>query len=381
MGAGLDLDARRKDGTKIPVEISLSPVWSGDERLVMAAVRDVTERRLAEREQGLLAAIVESSEDAIIGKSLDGRIETWNAGATRLYGYSLEEVLGQPITLLTPPDRLDDVSRALKSVGRGETVASHETVQRRQDGSLVDVSISHSPIRDRTGRVTGVSTIARDISARVQVERRLEASLAEKEVLLREIHHRVKNSLQVISSLLNLQGRRVAEAHARDLLVEAQTRVRSIALVHEKLYGSRDLGSIQFGDYLRALTSALSTTYGASARRIALRVEAADVRLPIEAAVPCGLLVNELVSNALKHAYPTGRTGSVEVALRSGAAAGELCLTVADDGVGFPEGLDYLRVSSLGMQLVCSLAKQLRGAIELDRGSGTRFSVRFAQDA
>jgi PAS domain S-box-containing protein len=339
--------------------------------------RDVTERGRVDDERARLAAIVDSSDDAIIGKTLDGTIESWNSGAMRLFGYTFEEIRGRPIAVLVPPDRLEESHHAITAVRRGSNVGHYETVRRRKDGGLVDVSVSHSPIRDRAGRVVGVATIARDISAKKLAERRLAASLAEKEVLLREIHHRVKNNLQVISSLLNLQGSRVADSRAQELLVESQSRVRSIALVHEKLYGSKDLASIDFGDYLRALTSALWSTYGDVARRLALEVQTDEVRLGIEAAMPCGLLVNELVTNALKHAYPGDRRGAIVVDLRVDVAAGQICLEVADDGRGFPEGLDFREVTSLGMQLVVSLTRQLQGTIELDRNGGTRFRVRF----
>lgn len=204
-------------------------------------------------------------------------------------------------------------------------------------------------------------------------EREVRASLREKEVLLKEIHHRVKNNLQVIASLLNLQRGHVEDARTLDALVESQTRVRSIALVHEKLYRSQNLHSIELGAYLASLVGHLFDTYGpAGPIRYSLDVD--DVSLDVDLAVHCGLLVNELVSNALKHAFKDRVEGTVAVAAKRHAPGG-LLLSIRDDGAGFPEHLDFRRSPSLGLQLVTTLARQLGGELVMRRGAGTEFAL------
>jgi two-component sensor histidine kinase/integral membrane sensor domain MASE1 len=204
---------------------------------------------------------------------------------------------------------------------------------------------------------------------------RLRASLEEKETLLKEIHHRVKNNLQIVYSLINLQSRHVDDPKTLEGLRDCRERVRAMAMVHEKLYRSRDLGRINFGDYIEELTGGLAQTYGHEGVRI--EVDAEGVRLGIDEAVPCGLMIHELVSNSLKHAFSGGRGGHVWVTLEHAGEAG-LKLEVRDDGVGFPPGLDFQESSSLGLQLVCSLARQLSGEIRReDAHPGTAFVVTF----
>jgi two-component sensor histidine kinase len=218
----------------------------------------------------------------------------------------------------------------------------------------------------------------REISERVQAEKQLQASLREKEVMLKEIHHRVKNNLQVITSLLKLQSRYVEDQEALKVFRESQSRVRSMALVHERLYQSDNLARIDFAEYTRDLTSVLSGTYSANPETVSIRIRADEVLLGIDAAVPCGLILNELVSNALKHAFPNGQTGEIWVELAAGQDQ-QVSLRVSDDGIGLPEMLDWQNTDSLGLQLVNSLVNQLEGVIELDNSNGgTAFDITFA---
>jgi len=216
-----------------------------------------------------------------------------------------------------------------------------------------------------------------ELAERKRAEDQIRASLAEKEVLLKEIHHRVKNNLQVITSLLYLQSKDITDPTVRSLFLDSENRVRSIALVHERLYRSADLAQVNFGEYIRSLSGSLIGSYGDSSNSVRLVVDVEAVYLNIDVAIPCGLIMNELVSNCLKHAFPDGRPGEIRVELRR-ADDDHVILTVADDGVGFPKGLDARNTSSLGLQLVYTLTEQLGGKLELDGNAGATVRVVFA---
>jgi PAS domain S-box-containing protein len=216
-----------------------------------------------------------------------------------------------------------------------------------------------------------------EIAERMSVEEQIKASLEEKVILLKEIHHRVKNNLQVISSLLNLQARTVEDPETLEVLRDSRNRVRSMALIHEKIYRSHDLAKVDFADYIQNLASFLIRSYRSQSASVALTVDADGVFLAIDIAVPCGLIINELISNALKHAFADGRTGEIQVTLRPNGNQ-HMTLTVSDNGVGFPAELDFRETDSLGLQLVNTLVRQIDGTIELHRDGGTRFEIAFA---
>jgi two-component sensor histidine kinase len=208
----------------------------------------------------------------------------------------------------------------------------------------------------------------------------LESSLREKEVLLMEIHHRVKNNLQVMASLLHLQGAYVEGAAARAALEESEARIRCMALIHEKLYSSKDLASIEFGGYLRDLVASLIESHRPITTRVVIDVAADPVRLETDRAIPCGLVLNELISNSLKHGYPDGRAGRVRVAMTGDAATG-IRLTVRDDGVGWPAQFDPSRSASMGLKLVYILAKQLRGDLTFHCHDGIECRLRLQPES
>jgi len=212
----------------------------------------------------------------------------------------------------------------------------------------------------------------------MKAEEALKASLREKEVLLKEIHHRVKNNMQVISSLLSLQSRHLEDPKAIGMFKDSQHRIRSMALVHEKLYQSKDLSRIDFGQYLQNLVVYLVHSYQVDSGRVQMKIDVREAALDINTAIPCGLVVNELVTNAMKHAFPGGRKGEVRVTLRPGAD-GRFTLTVGDNGVGWPRGADFRKADTLGMQLVTMLVDQLDGEIELKKKPGTVFRISFRE--
>ena len=229
-----------------------------------------------------------------------------------------------------------------------------------------------------TGKMRGVIEYVRDITPRKQAEEALRASLHEKEILLKEIHHRVKNNMQVISSLISLQSRHLTDKAAIEMFRESQQRIRSMALVHEKLYQSKDLSRIDFSKYIESLIMFLFHSYRVNSDLVRMKTEVRDVLLDINSAIPCGLIINELVMNALKHAFPEGRKGEIIVSLRA-SGDDRFTLSVSDDGVGFPEGIDFHKTETLGMQLVTMLVEQLDGTISLERKPRTRFEVVFRE--
>jgi two-component sensor histidine kinase len=217
-----------------------------------------------------------------------------------------------------------------------------------------------------------------EIINRTQAEARVQTALNEKEVLLKEVHHRVKNNLQVISSLLNLQAGQISDPKTVDVLRESQNRVRSMALIHEKLYQSDDLARVDFGGYLQNLVNTLAQNYRVKSERLSIKVNSDNILLNLDTAIPCGLIVNELVSNSMKYAFPAEFDGTIEVSCRQ-AQGGWYRLVVCDNGVGLPAGFDFAKSPSLGLKLVTSLVNQIEGQLVVDGKPGTRFEINFKE--
>jgi PAS domain S-box-containing protein len=381
-----DVAARRKDGRKIRVQLRAVPRFDagGNVKGVLVIGEDISEHAAAreaalqaERELRLLAFTLNCAKDAFVITDLDNTILYVNQSFLDTYGYAEEELIGRNITLL----RSHSVPRELTAEIRATTRTggwSGEIVNRRKDGSEFPVELWTSVVRNDAGEPVALVGVAREITERKIAEERIRATLKEKDVLLKEIHHRVKNNLQVITSLLNLQATKVDDPATFAALKESQNRVRSMALVHEELYRSRDLARIEFGDYIRRLTDTLLHAYRSTDTRIAFQVEVGSVFLPVDTAIPCGLIINELVANAFKYAF-TGRTEGAVAVLFAHRDHGYV-LEVRDDGVGFPEDLDFRTVDSLGLQLVVTLTNQLRGTITMQRTGGTVFTVEFPEE-
>jgi two-component sensor histidine kinase len=245
---------------------------------------------------------------------------------------------------------------------------------RRKDGVEVPIEIGLNPLVTGEGAFVLASII--DITERKAAEEQLKASLKEKQVLLHEIHHRVKNNLQFISSLLRLQAADLKDARLSEVFEETRGRVHAMALVHEKLYRAADFAQLDYGAYLRELVATVARTFSSRVAAVTFSVKADPAELETTAAVPVGLIVNELVSNSLKHAFPEGCAGSVAVRLHGSRETGYL-LTVRDNGVGLPGDFDPAATRSMGWRLVEMLVRQLDGRIEVRRLAGTLFSIHF----
>ncbi len=327
----------------------------------------------------------ETFELAAVGISqvaLDGGFIRVNRQFGEIVGYTAEELLQLTFQEITHPE---DLEVDLENVGKvlaGE-IDQYSMGKRyvRKDASIVWVNLTVSLARDESGNPRHFIAVIEDTTRHKRAELAVKDSLREKEVLLREIHHRVKNNMQVISSLLNLQARNIEDPNLRKMFQESQSRVRAMALIHEVLYGSDDLSRIDLEDYVSKLAKSLTRMYGADAGRIRLEVAAKDVTLGIDDTVPCGLVINELLSNSLKYAFPDGRPG--EISINAVATDDDrIVLTVRDDGVGIPDDVDIRHTESMGMGLVTGLVEnQLGGQLELDRTGGTCFTIVFSRES
>lgn len=375
---GEELNLKRKDGTNFVGAVSAVAVKdkNGNVKYFDGIIEDITQRKEMEEINAKLAAIVEGTDDAIIGKDLDATILSWNPGAEKIYGYSAPEVIGKNLRLLIPDDHPNELSCILEKIRNGEIIHHFETVRVRKDGNSIDVSLTLSPIKDSSGRIIGASTIARDITERKKTEKQLQKSLKDKEILMKEIHHRVKNNLMVFSSLLNLQSKFIRDEVALDVFRESQNRAKTMAIIHEKLYRSSDLKRIDFGEYIRDLSNLLFRTYATDSSRIMLNIDVEDVMLDVDISIPLGLILNELLSNSLKYAFPDGRKGDINIEFYH-EEDDLLSLIVKDNVVGFPENIDFKKTESLGLQLVNMLTEQVNGDVQLKRKDGTKFKINF----
>lgn len=324
--------------------------------------------------------VVEWAPSAMVMINREGTMVLVNAQTERMFDYSRQTLIGQSVELLVP-QRFRHNHRLFRStffddpqprpMGIGRDLAGC-----RADGSEFPIEIGLNPLETEAGGMVLASII--DITERRRAQQRLEDALREKTVLLNEVHHRVKNNLQVITSLLNLQADHAADANLRAILTESCGRVKAMALTHQLLYERKDFSRIDLGDYLQRLVQSIRATYRATGGRLGLQLVLPQdrVHLDLERAIPCGLLVNELVTNSFKHAFPGERRGEIAISLEQDSA-GQICFSVADNGIGLPPEAVLAQGSSLGLQLVPLFVDQLHGTLSIERESGTLFRICF----
>ncbi len=483
---------------------------------IKGTVQDITERKKAEEKIQILVNAVESSNDAILTESLDGIITSWNKGAEQVYGYSAEEILGKNISIVEPDNLKGEIKRFSEMIKQGKKIQRYETSRLKKDGTIINVSVTLSPIFDASGKLMAISAITRDITEHKRAEEKLRESEArlrrfyesglfgmlyynldgsitdandkfleivgytredlqagrinwnkmtppeyrllderaivelkatgvtkpfEKEYIRKdgsrvpiilgvttfdqarnegiafvlditerkqaeealarseaarkkEIHHRIKNNLQVISSLLDLQAEKFRDKEVLEAFKESKNRVLSMSLIHEELYKGEETDTLDFSAYLQKLAKDLFQTYSLSSKSIRLCMDLEEnAFINIDVAIPLGIIVNELVSNSLKYAFHGRNRGEIRIKLykekvrkckKSGTGNKKqdlkktsFILKVSDDGIGIPESLDLENSGTLGMQLITTLVEQLDGELELNRKNGTEFTIRF----
>ncbi len=336
------------------------------------------QQRLSELER-FRALLDETNEAIFLSEVPSGHFADVNKSASQQLGYSAEKMLEMKVEDIIDPDMLDEMRTIIFSLFDGKHLQNRktiETVLKRSDNSQINVEMSISLVK--FSDVFYIVMVARDITERKEFENALKSSLKEKEVLIREIHHRVKNNMQIISSLLNLQKQYVNDEEAVNVLKESQNRVKSMAMIHEKLYKSRNFSEINFADYIRSLVSDLFYSYGVDSNRVKTIILLEEVMMGLETAIPCGLIVSELVTNTLKYAFPHQEKGEFKIELHS-CSDGFYNLIISDNGVGMPENINFDETDTLGLQLVNSLVNQLEGTIELNRNNGTLFKIKFKE--
>jgi len=370
------------DGTVRTVLWNSASIYDADGKTIIAIIAqgtDITDRKRAE--DALRSAEKDwhnsfnSLEDVMLIIDRDFNIEQANDSALKLLGKTRDEIVGrkcyQIIHGRENQGEFCPVSRVIKT-------KKVESVDRYEELFNKHFSIKCSPIFDENGDIVKFVDLMCDITDRKRAEKQIKTSLKEKNVLLKEIHHRVKNNLQIVTTLLELQSDYIKDEKAFERFNEIQNRVHAMALIHEKLYQSKNLSEIDFKEYTQDLLDDLFRTYGVVSEVVIPIINIDDIFLNVNTAIPCALIINELVSNSLKHAFPDGRKGEINIDLHLDTD-NKFKLIVSDNGVGLQDDIDFRNTKSLGLQLVNNLVNQLEGSIEYYGKGGATFEITFTE--
>lgn len=374
-----------KNGEKVFRQIYLHPIYNNEEVIEVSGMGiDITDKIIGEQkiinQAAKLKAVFDGSSHFIWTIDKDGNLTSFNKNFVELIkkSYGSEPKIGMcinaPPFVSTPEYNqwwIDQLAKALK----GENL-TFETVFTDDKGGKIYLDVFLNPIY-LDNKIIEVSGIAHDITVRINHEEKVNQSLKEKEVLLKEVHHRVKNNMQVISSILNLQSSYVTDQYALNLLKESQNRIKTMAYIHESLYQNKTFTSINFSEYISTLTNNILQSYAASVQKVKLELNIQKIILNLDTSIPAGLIINELVTNSIKHAFSESNEGIIYINLHT--KDNVLFLEVSDNGKGFPKDIDFKNTNSLGLQLVNTLVEQLNGKLELNdnKDGGTSFYINF----
>jgi len=338
--------------------------------IALAKEREITAKAW-QNSQSQLQAVLDAVPDLVSWISSDLIYLGVNHHLASRYNLTPDNFLGKEVGFV---EKNRDFAEFMHQFFASSSQTASQTLQFNMNGTIQSYLI----VAQKYQQSQVCVAVGIDITERQKAEEQIKSSLKEKEVLLKEIHHRVKNNLNVVSSLLELQADSIPEPHIGKLFEESQNRIYSMALIHEKLYRSPTIGQINLEDYIQDLANNLFDSYNVSEDCIQLHINVEPIFLNIETATPCGLIINELVSNSLKHAFPDDREGIVSIDCHQ-QSDGQIHLVISDNGIGFPEALDFQDTESMGFQVVCTLIEQLEGTIELQRTHGTSFAIQFAE--
>jgi PAS domain S-box-containing protein len=339
------------------------------EERVMVKTRQLVDKNL---ELEKLSLVASKTDNAVLIASAEGDVEWVNDGFIRLIGMPKEKVLGRKVAEINVYNDIVKEIAAAVSEKHSRIFESNVTTHNLKN---IWISTTLTPIYNEFGNLKKVVLVDTDITSGKILQKQIEESLKEKDVLLKEIHHRVKNNLQIIISLLNLQSGYIKDETTLKAVQDGQNRVRSMALVHEKFYQSEELSEIDFGEYVEKLSQYIYQSYGDKSDRIHLIIEAGRVGLDMDTAMPSGLLVNEIVTNAYKYAFPGDMQGEIRINIKQ--EDGKVIFRISDNGVGLPEQINLEQSETLGMQLIQALTAQLDGELTVKRDKGTEFTITF----
>jgi PAS domain S-box-containing protein len=357
----------------LPVYLSMSPL-SSDESTKISVI--VTDRKDDDNQIRLQARMLDAVGDAVIAVDTDQKIIFWNEAAIGMYGWRKEEVIGHNIIEVTVPElSQDDALKIIAQLNKGENWSGEYRVRHR-DGHEFPVYVIDTPVFDDNGNIIAIIGASRNISEQKRTDEERITSLKEKDVLLREIHHRVKNNLQLMSSLLDMSRTRTVDEQTRHILTDMMLKIQTMSQIHKRLYESKQLGKISLTGQIRDQISGLSEIFSHNGHEIRCEINHEEVFLPVDQALPCALVINEILSNAYKHAFKGREHGTIEiVALQEND---RIRITVHDDGIGLPAHFNISNSNSLGLKLIKTLVQhQLKGTLQVKNRNGTEISIEF----
>jgi len=344
-------------------------------QLTVVIKRALTEKELADNEKKY-RSLVEKAGIGMVKDDIHGNLLFFNEKFLQIFEYSQQEMTTKSIQSLIHSDDFMKFNEYRKAVLSGKkTSFTNDFRAIKKNGSVIYIKVEIESIFEN-GETIGTYSYLWDISYRKSTQEKNNSALLEKDFIIKEINHRVKNNMAVISSLLALQSKTVTDEKALAALKESQNRIRSMSLIHEDLYHSKNLSNINFSDYIKKLAYELFNLYNINADLINLKINIQNVLLGLDYAIPCGLIINELISNSLKYAFVDGKSGEIKIEFTS--IENKYVLTFSDNGIGFREEIDFRNTGTMGMQLICTLVDQLDGNMQLLKGKGTVFKITFS---